>query len=265
MAPTKKQQQARGSRVQRAKGGDRVAIVTRRDTGGRGGVHKPAGKDKRPHLQQISAKHFRKAATIGRKRAAQASQQAGGQQAGGKPKRWNPKINHMGRVMKANDNKLEEEQNVKLMEFAQQWYWRFGDLRKRDKDVRKRENRQDRRDDESRRRDDASRRRDKDSRRRERDTKEAAREVKRTMDEFHGHRRLVQTEQEKSGELGERDLRHNLELKETLKMQRTSLNDQRVLLQTGEKSLRKARRELEKEKETVVSLGERFRASGASC
>ena len=237
-----------------------MAIVTRRDTGGRGGVRKPAGKDKRPHLQQISAKLFRKAAADGRKRAAQTSQQAGG-----KPKRWNPKINHMWRVMKANDNKLEEEQNVKLMEFAHQWYWRFSDLRKRDEDIRRREKRQDRRDDESRRRDDASRRRDKDSRRRERDTQEAAREVKRTMDEFHGHRRLVQTEQEKSGELGERDLRHNLELKETLKMQRTSLNDQRVLLQTGEKSLRKARRELEKEKETVMSLGERFRASGASC
>ena len=138
-------------------------------------------------------------------------------------------------------------------------------MRKKDDDIRRRQKQQDRCDEESRRRDDASRRLDTASRRLERETKEKARDVKRTMDDFHGHRKLVQAEQEKSGELGQRDLRHNLELKETLRMQRTSLKDQRVRLETGEKSLRKAQHDLELEKETVMSLGQKFRASGASC
>ena len=78
------------------------------------------------------------------------------------------------------------------------------------------------------------------------------------MDEFRSHRKLVQAEQENSGALRQLDLRHNLDVKESQK-------HLRVRLEAGEKSLREAQRKLEQEKETVLSLGQKFRASGASC
>ena len=94
-----------------------------------------------------------------------------------KPKRHNPKVRHMGRVMQANVNAAQREHEAKLMEFAKMYYWRYEDLARMERETKRKSREIDQLEEEAKKRDEESKQRDERSKRREERSKQKEQEV----------------------------------------------------------------------------------------
>ena len=162
---------------------------------------------------------------------------AGKQEYREKPRRENPNIRQIGRVMNANVNNAQREHEERLMEFARKYYWRYADLAKMERDAKKKMQESDRREEEANAIVRECERRDERSKRREERSKQQEKETEMKMKE--------EARREKANDKTEKQ--HRI-VGALLKNQKT-LNDKR-------------RRELDYERDVVWQLGQKLEAMG---
>ena len=155
--------------------------------------------------------------------------QANAPPAAPKKKRWNSKIDRIGRVMNGNANQRQRAHEADLMEFAQNYYWRFQELSRKEREA-----------GQSHR---ESERREIDCRRRDRDVDQREERFRKKLREAKGQRRDLERREEAVG-LREAAL-EKAELKQ--KQLQSLLMDQR-------KAQRKFQKGLEEQRDMVLQL-----------
>ena len=113
-----------------------------------------------------------------------------------KPRRENPNVRQIGRVMNANVNVAQRKHEEQLMEFARKYYWRYADLARMEREAKRKMEESERREKEANATVEECKRRDERSKQREDRSKQQEKEAEMKMKE-ETRREGVNTETEK--------------------------------------------------------------------
>ena len=113
-----------------------------------------------------------------------------------KPRRENPNVRQIGRVMNANVNVAQRKHEEQLMEFARKYYWRYADLARMEREAKRKMEESGRREKEANATVEECKRRDERSKRREDKSKQQEKEAEMKMKE-ETRREKANTEVEK--------------------------------------------------------------------